>query len=194
VLYLKDLVTKPRSAGQIELENWRQRIRMPYYVQPTQRVGKVFEEMKRKRQHLAIVQDAQAQIVGLVTLQDIIEYIFGDLQEEQDAQALRYITEGAGRFVMDGNMPLPALAKLLGIAPHVLAQAQEQSETLGGLLVSLNHGKTPTKGSMWEWAECRLEVLAIMGSAVQQVRAERLRTVEAASTNAPPPPTPNPAG
>ncbi len=143
LLYAKDLfdVVRNRRVGELTL---RDLVRKPVlFVTEMQGALSVLREMRSRRLHLAIVTDDFGGTAGLVTLEDIIEEIVGDIQDEYDTEELSPIQKvGEGRFVADAAIPLADLEQYLGekLPEH------EDFESLGGLIVQ-RAGRVPEVGA-----------------------------------------------
>jgi CBS domain containing-hemolysin-like protein len=143
LLYAKDLfaVVRDNAIGSTELKDL---LRTPVlFVAESQPAASVLREMRARRLHLAIVSDEFGGTAGLVTLEDILEEIVGEIHDEYDAEAEAQIEDlGDGRFVADAAIPLADLAARIGRD----LPADGDFESLGGLLVH-RAGRVPAVGS-----------------------------------------------
>jgi CBS domain containing-hemolysin-like protein len=138
------------------------------HVPDTMKVGDLFQEMKQAKQHLVIVTDEYGGTDGLITIEDILEEIFGEIQDEYDQEETPIHKVGPNAYVVDARMPLPEVAEALG-APVV----DEEVETIGGWLMHVA-GHIPAQGEVVERERFRMTVLAGGANYVSRIRIEVL--------------------
>ena len=143
LLYVKDLFALLRD-GHLEQSKLTDLLRAPVlFVVETQRAASVLREMRAKRLHMAVVSDEFGGTSGLVTLEDVLEEIVGEIHDEYDTDADQQFEQvGEGRFVADAAISLGDLETRLGRE----IPAEGDFESLGGLLVH-RAGRVPTVGS-----------------------------------------------
>jgi CBS domain containing-hemolysin-like protein len=115
VLYAKDLIP---TLGQPNPRPWPELLRPAYYVHEGQRINKLLQEFRTQRLHLALVRDNRGQVVGLITLQDILDEIFGEMKDEFDSPA-EYAPLAPQEWRLDGRLPYLHLAQMATLAPDV---------------------------------------------------------------------------
>ena len=103
------------------------------FIPETRNINTLFKGMQLKKTHMVIVVDEYGQTSGLVTMEDIIEEIMGDIEDEHDEEEQNIITESEGVYIMDGMAPLDEVCELLDIEDEEL----EEFDTLNGYLVSI---------------------------------------------------------
>jgi len=141
-LYAKDLFALVRDR-RLEKTKLSEVIRAPVtFVSESQQAAKILQEMRSRRHHMAIVSDDFGGTAGLITLEDIIEEIVGDIRDEKDNEALIQ-SIGDGRVVADASVSLAHLQHALGKA----LPDDGEFESLGGLIVS-RAGRVPQVGAM----------------------------------------------
>lgn len=106
--------------------------REPYYVPDTQDIDMLFQDMQSKKIHMAVAIDEYGQTAGLVTMEDIVEEIVGNIFDEYDVEERMIVKQNEGRFLMRGMAPLDEVGETLGISIE-----HEDFDTLSGLLISL---------------------------------------------------------
>lgn len=136
------------------------------HVPDSMRVDDLFQEMKRRRQHMAIVTNEYGGTDGLVTIEDILEEIFGEIQDEYDNEESPIHKLGPNAYVVDARTPLEHVAEVLGI-PIV----DDEVETVGGWLMHVA-GHIPSQGHVIEYDRFRMTVLAGGPNVISRIRLE----------------------
>jgi len=176
LLYVKDVfqVVRDKKTATTKLAEL---LRSPVmFVSETQSAAKILPEMQSRRLHMAIVSDEFGGTSGLITLEDIIEEIVGDIRDEYDTEAqIQHL--GDGRVVADAAVSLADLAEHLGKA----LPAEGEFESLGGLIVH-HAGRVPAVG-----ATLQLDGLKLI---VREADRTRVVKVEIVNERAPAPPAP----
>jgi putative hemolysin len=166
-LYAKD-VLKCFETNQVDVPI-RTLLRLPYLVPVSKKVNTLLREMQRDRVHIAVVVDEYGGIAGLVTIEDILEEIVGDIQDEYDMEEETYVQVlEPNRYLLNGRLDLYSLAKLLDTE-----LPEEDADTLGGLIYS-ELGHVPGPGEMVEVGGWRFTVLTLDGRRIEEVRAEAI--------------------
>jgi CBS domain containing-hemolysin-like protein len=170
VLNAKDLLPLAFGREQVDLRSIARPIAR---VSESTRVDEVLREMRGKRRHIALVLDEHGTVIGLLTLEDIIEQIIGEIEDEFDVAAEELIVVDDGTMTIDGSAPLRLVAERLGIeieAPH--------ESTIGGHVVE-EVGRVPDEGEIIELYERSFEVCSVDDARVTQLC---IRDVPAAAT------------
>ena len=138
------------------------------HVPDTIPVDDLLQDLRTSKQHLAIVVDEYGGTDGLITIEDILEEIFGEIQDEHDSEESPIRQVAPGAYVVDARMPIEEAATALGIDLY-----NENVETIGGLVTHVA-GKIPAQGEVLEDGGLRMTVLAAGASHVEKVRIEVL--------------------
>ncbi|MBK6627424.1 MAG: gliding motility-associated protein GldE [Flavobacteriales bacterium] len=141
VLHIKDVLPfldKPDM-------DWLAHLHEPCFVPETKKLDDMLKEFQRKKVHLAIVVDEYGGTSGLVTLEDVIEEIVGDITDEFDDEELNYTKLDDRTWVFEGRTPLNDLYRILGIDGRVFEENRGDSGTVGGFVLELT-GRIPQKG------------------------------------------------
>ncbi|MEK7874153.1 MAG: hemolysin family protein [Chloroflexota bacterium] len=141
--------------------------RKPYFVPETKRVDELLREMQDKRVQLAIVVDEYGGTAGLVTVEDLVEEIVGDIEDEFDVAEQQVVRISEAEAVMDGRVSVDGLERLFGV--HV---PSEGFDTVGGYVGHLL-GRVPAVGDRVTTDDLRLDVLSTVGRRVKRVRVTR---------------------
>jgi CBS domain containing-hemolysin-like protein len=149
-------------------------LRPAYFVPETKTLDTLFSEMQKRRVHIAIVVDEYGGTAGLITIEDILEEIVGEIQDEYDEVEEAYVqTIAPGVYLLNARLDLDDLAELLETD-----LPDENADTLGGLIYSLL-GHVPVPGESVELQDdWRFTVLTIDGRRIEQVRVERIAAPE----------------
>lgn len=172
ILYLKDVMLSfmegDRNGSLTEIA------REPFCVPETLPIDSLFDEMQRKKIHMAVVIDEYGQTSGIVCMEDIIEEIVGDIQDEYDKEEVKAKKKGDALFVK-GSMPL---AELMEKLPNLKIQEQDYDnfETLNGLLISLlDHIPSDNEKAVIPYGGYVFDILSCKHKMVNQVRITPLK-------------------
>jgi len=165
LLYAKDLLTCFRESQTDR--PIRELLRPAYFVPASKKVDALFQEMQQQRVHIVVVVDEYGGTAGLVTIEDILEEIVGEIQDEYDLEEDVYV-QGIGQdiYLLNSRLDVYSLTKLLDIEVDT-----DSADTLGGLLFSLME-HVPEQGESIEYDGWRFTVLSLDGRRIEQVRAE----------------------
>lgn len=165
ILYVKDLL---HVWGQAEPPAIEALLRPAGYVLESQRAMIAFQQLKQTRGGMALVIDEYGQIVGLITLEDILEEVVGEIGDEYDEPASAIVRRDDGSYLIDGLVPFVDLQSRLGLPdPDDLTPGQD-FETLAGLLLALL-GHIPTPGERTAWHSYTLEVIDMDGLRIDKI-------------------------
>jgi putative hemolysin len=145
ILYLKDLLPHLHADDSF---GWQTLIRPAYIIPEIKKIDDLLHEFQKRRVHIAIVVDEYGSTRGLITLEDIIEEIFGDINDEFDEEhpaGFRRIDPQTVAF--EGRTPLPDVCRVLGVDAAMFDAVSGDSESLGGLLLEL-FGRLPATGDV----------------------------------------------
>lgn len=167
VIYAKDLLAYLQS-GDFRPE-LREIARPPYFVPETKRANELLADLRRDQVHMAIAVDEYGGTAGVVTVEDLIEEIVGEIVDEYDTDEVEVERVDDGEAIVDARLPLDELNELFGTEIE-----SEDFDTVGGLVLSLL-GRLAAPGDQVESAEygLRLRVLSILGRRIKKVRIER---------------------
>jgi CBS domain containing-hemolysin-like protein len=146
ILYVKLLLVDVRKGidpARFQLSKY---LRPPFFVPEVMKVSKLLKEMQRRKMHLAIVVDEFGGTSGIVTLEDVVEEIVGEIHDESDVEEKRIKVLSDGVVLADGSVPLRELEQHLGVE----FPEGGDYETLGGFLTA-TAGRVPPAGSLVVW-------------------------------------------
>lgn len=151
-------------------------VRPAHFVPETKRVPDLLKEFQRRRLQIAIVVDEYGGTAGLVTVEDLLEEIVGEIRDEYDVEVERIVDEGNGKFLLSGSVHVDEMANLmkLNVDGHGF-------ETVGGFLLS-KLGRVPNVGEHMEVDGLDVEVVDTQQRRITRVRMSRLLPVPAAES------------
>ncbi|MQN00698.1 MAG: HlyC/CorC family transporter [Lachnospiraceae bacterium] len=146
-------------------------IRKAQFIPETHSINTLFTQMQFEKLHLMIVLDEYGQTSGLVTMEDILEEIVGNIQDEHDEEEQLIIEKGPGVFIMSGKTPLSDVSERLGVD---LSNFEDEIETLNGLLMYI-HGSVPVDGKSFVVTAFgfKFTVLSVHDRVITKVKVER---------------------
>lgn len=171
ILYAKDIL---KYWPHFETLHLRDILREPYFVPETKPADKLLQELQRRKVHIAIVVDEYGGVAGLVTIEDILEEIVGEIQDEYDSEEPSLVVISADEVVCEGRTDLDDINEAL----HA-ALPTDVSDTVGGLIYSCL-GRVAVAGDQVRFGDLELTVLAVAGRRIKKVRVKRLPADQAA--------------
>ena len=146
ILYIKDLIEFLNYKD--ENIDWIGLVRQPYFVPETKKLDDLLKEFQTKKMHLALVVDEFGGVEGLITLEDIIEEIVGDIKDEfDDDEDSEYSIIGDGKYLFNGKTPLLDVYRILDVAGEKFDEIKGEAETIAGLILEIKGG-FPKKGEV----------------------------------------------
>jgi CBS domain containing-hemolysin-like protein len=165
LIYAKDLLKYwGEPAAEIEL---RTLLRTPFFVPETKNLEELLHDFKKRRVHIAVVIDEYGGTAGLVTIEDLLEQIVGDIQDEYDLETQKLTEEPDGSIVVDARLPIEELEEHFDIEIE-----RDKFETVGGLIFHLT-GTIPSAGEVIETDDLVLTVLEADERRIAKVRIVR---------------------
>jgi CBS domain containing-hemolysin-like protein len=163
IVFVKDLVALPPGAE----PPLTTLMRSAYMVPESKRVSELLKEMQRRQLQMAIVVDEYGGTAGLVTVEDLLEEIVGEIRDEYDVESETVVDEGDGVFVFSGKVSVDEVMDRLGVEIE-----REGFETLGGYLLS-HLGHMPYVGETFEVDDLATEVLEVERRRITKARIRR---------------------
>jgi putative hemolysin len=171
LVYIKDLLAAWRE-GDLD-RKVDELTREPYFVPEAKKADDLLAEMQAKRVHMAVVVDEYGGTAGLVTIEDIVEEIVGEIRDEYDfAEELAYEQLQEGVYIFSGGIDLDDVNQIADV--HI---PKETSETLGGFIYSVL-GKVPTPGETVDAGGLHFVVQEVSGRRIRKIRAEKVESGE----------------
>ena len=127
VLYVKDLIIAGQNKEGFKVSDY---MREPYYTFEFKKIKELFNEMKKTRNHLSVVLDEYGGTVGIVTIEDLIEEVFGDIEDEYDDYDKEIEVVKEDEYIVDGSVKLDDISELIGVNME-----SEEFDSVGGLII-----------------------------------------------------------
>lgn len=134
VLYVKDLL--PYLSEKKDFA-WQPLIRKPYFVPSSKKINDLLQEFQQKKMHMAIVIDEYGGTSGIITLEDILEEIVGDISDENDEVEKWHKIENNGSYIFEGKTPIEVFEKIMNIEQDSLLNEEMEIDTLAGLILEI---------------------------------------------------------
>ncbi|MEN7547509.1 gliding motility-associated protein GldE [Rapidithrix thailandica] len=181
ILYCKDLLP---YLDETEAFEWTKLIRREtFFVPENKKIDELLRDFQQKRVHMAIVVDEYGGTSGLITMEDIIEEIVGEINDEFDNDDLIYRRIDDATFTFEGKTSLNDFCKIIKVEQEEFHDAKGDSESLGGLLLEL-FGKLPISGEQIEYKNFFFTVVSADKKRIKSVRVLLTDRIKAAKTNA----------
>ena len=166
ILYVKDLIPHLNEPS----FEWREKIRPAFFVPESKNIDVLFKDFQEKRVHLAVVIDEYGGVSGLVTLEDVIEEILGDIRDEFDFDDdFQFKKIDNNTYLFEGKTSLNDFCKLTKMDKNYFNLVKGESESLGGLLLELN-SKIPNKGDKIKFDKFIFTIMSVDNKRIKRVR------------------------
>lgn len=167
ILYIKDVLP---YIDEDEDFDWRKLIRRDtYFIPQNKKIDDLMRDFQARRVHMAIVVDEYGGTCGLITLEDIIEEIIGDINDEFDTHDLAFNKEDSSNYIFDGKTSINDLCKVLNIEPSYFNEVKGESESLAGLLLEF-FGRMPRIGEKKRYRKFIFTVMATDKKRIKTVK------------------------
>lgn len=166
VLYIKDLLP---YLGKPDNFRWQSLIRPPYFVPETKKIDDLLREFQENKVHIAIVVDEFGGTSGLVTLEDILEEIVGEINDEYDEEEKSYTRVNSNTYIFEGKTLLSDFCKILGIDDDEFVDVEGDADSLAGLLLELK-GDFLSLHEKISYKQYTFEVMAVEERRISRVK------------------------
>lgn len=175
VLYSRDLL--PYIGKPLDGFKWQSLLREPYFVPESRMIDDLLEDFRRMKIHLAIVIDEFGGTQGLVTMEDVLEEIVGDINDEYDDEETNYKRLPDDTYIFEGKTLLNDFFKVTGLDEEEYRAVAEDCETLAGMLLAIK-GDFPKEKESIVYGRCRFLVLDIEKHRIASVRVKVMPDVQ----------------
>jgi len=169
VLYAKDLLAHLNKKN----FKWQNLLREAYFVPENKKLDDLLDDFRARKNHLAIVVDEYGGTSGLVTLEDVIEEIVGDINDEFDDDDLQYSKIDENNYIFEGKTTIKDFCKVLDDEDEAIFEEEKgESETLAGFLLEIS-GRFPKKGEKIIFKNYTFTIEALDKKRIKQIKATR---------------------
>ena len=168
ILYAKDVLPYTNNPGSFK---WQALLRPPYFVPETKKINDLLKEFQTKKIHMAIVIDEYGGTSGIITLEDILEEIVGEITDESDDNQLLYQKLDDNTYIFEAKILLNDFCKVLNIEEDLFEEVRGESETLAGLVLELT-GEIPQKDQVIKYGDFLFRILSADKRRIKEIRVE----------------------
>ncbi len=165
VLFVKDLIP---HINKKEFD-WNTLIREPFFVPENKKLDDLLKEFQSKKSHLAIVVDEYGGTSGLVSLEDVIEEIVGDISDEFDDENLNFSQIDDKNFLFEGKINLKDFYRIVDVNEEIFEGSKGEAETLAGFILEIL-GNFPKKGQKINFSDVRFTIEAVDKKRIKQLK------------------------
>ncbi|MGB5989802.1 MAG: gliding motility-associated protein GldE [Marinifilaceae bacterium] len=168
ILYVKDLlahIDKPKSF------RWQTLIRPPYFVPETKKISDLLEEFQERKSHMAFIVDEYGGCSGIVTMEDILEEIVGEISDELDDDEEMFIQDDNGTYIFKANIPLHDFFKTLKLNSKIFNKIIGEADTLAGLILEMK-GELPKTMDVVEYKKYKFTVTELGIRRINKIKFE----------------------
>ncbi|MES2796170.1 MAG: gliding motility-associated protein GldE [Bacteroidota bacterium] len=166
ILYIKDLLP---HIDKDETFEWQPLIRTPFFIPENKKIDDLLYDFQEKRVHMAIVVNEYGETEGLVTMEDIIEEIVGDIHDEYDVEAVEFKKIDDNTYEFEAKTALNDFSKILNIDLDTLDKVRGESESLAGLLLEL-FGRLPNASEEIEHEQFKFNIISADNKRIKRVK------------------------
>ena len=166
ILYIKDLLPHLNKPAAFR---WQSLIRPPYFVPETKKIDDLLRDFQENKVHIAIVVDEFGGTSGIVTLEDILEEIVGEINDEYDEEEKTFVRMNANTYVFEGKTLLADFYRILDISDETFEEVQGDADTLAGLMLELK-GDFPTLHETLEYENYTFEMVEIDEHRISKIK------------------------
>ncbi len=166
VLYIKDLLPHIGKSGSFR---WQSLIRPAYFVPETKKIDDLLREFQENKIHIAIVVDEFGSTSGLVSLEDVLEEIVGEINDEYDEEEKTYTRLNQNTYVFEGKTSISDFSRILEIDDEEFADVEGDADSIAGLILEIK-GDFPKVGEKIIYRRFTFEILAIEERRISSVK------------------------
>ena len=166
ILYIKDLLPHLSKGSAFR---WQSLIRPPYFVPETKKIDDLLREFQENKVHIAIVVDEFGGTSGIVTLEDILEEIVGEINDEYDEDEKNYTRINSNTFVFEGKTLLADFYKILKLDDEIFEEVEGDADSLAGLLLEIK-GEFPKLHEKIEYKNFTFEVMEMEERRISKIK------------------------
>lgn len=168
ILYAKDVLPYTNNPGSFK---WQALLRPPYFVPETKKINDLLKEFQTKKIHMAVVIDEYGGTSGIITLEDILEEIVGEISDESDEEQPLYRKLDEKTYIFEGKILLNDFCKIIDMEEDLFEEVRGESETLAGLILELT-GEIPQKDQVIKYGKFVFRIESADKRRIKEIRAE----------------------
>jgi gliding motility-associated protein GldE len=168
VLYVKDLL---KYIGEEDNFEWQRLLRKPYFVPEHMMIDDLLKQFQKKKIHIAIVVDEYGATQGLVSLEDILEEVVGEITDESDEEDKLYEKIGENTYIFDAKIHIGEFIEAIGYDEDAFADVEGHAETLAGLMMELKRD-LPRRGDELQSHGVKFFIATMDGRRVDKIKVE----------------------
>jgi gliding motility-associated protein GldE len=168
ILYAKDILPYTNNPDNFK---WQSLMRPPHFVPETKKINDLLKEFQLKKNHIAVVIDEYGGTSGIITLEDVLEEIVGEITDESDEDETLYRKIDEKTFIFEGKVLLNDFYKILEVENDVFEDVRGESETLAGLVLELT-GEIPQKDQVITFRNFIFKIEAADKRRIKEIRVE----------------------
>ena len=168
ILYAKDVLPYTDNPGSFK---WQALLRPPYFVPETKKINDLLKEFQTKKIHMAVVIDEYGGTSGIVTLEDILEEIVGEITDESDEDQLLFRKLDENTYIFEAKILLNDFCKVLDIDEKLFEEVRGESETLAGLILELT-GEIPQKDQIIKYGDFIFRIESADRRRIKEIRVK----------------------
>lgn len=169
VLYVKDLLPHIHQPNEYK---WQALVRKPYFVPESKKIDDLLKDFQNKRVHVAMVVDEFGGISGMATMEDILEEIFGEINDEFDEDETFYSRINDNTYVFEAKILINDLCKHMEIPTDTFDEIRNDADTLGGLLLEIN-GEIPKIGDNINYSTFSFNIESVDKRRIKRVKVTK---------------------
>lgn len=168
VLYIKELLPHLYESPDFK---WTQLLKEPFYVPENKRIDLLLSEFQEERMHMALVVDEYGGKLGIVTMEDILEEIFGEINDEFDEEPLIYSKIDDNKYIVEGKLLINDFCKITQTEDDIFDDVKGDAETIAGLLLEIG-GKIPNRNETIKYRHFSFTIESVDNRRIKRIKVE----------------------
>ncbi len=168
VLYIKEILPHLYESNDF---NWSTLLKPAFFVPDNKRIDLLLSEFQEERMHMAIVVDEYGGKLGIVTMEDILEEIFGEINDEFDEELLTYSKIDDNKYIVEGKLLINDFCKITQTDDDFFDQVKGDSETVAGMLLELN-GRIPARNETIKYKQFSFTIESVDNRRIKRIKVE----------------------
>lgn len=173
LLYIKDLIPHRNKEADFQ---WQNIIRKAHFVPENKKIDDLLEEARKNKIHLSIVVDEYGGTSGVISLEDILEEILGEISDEYDEEELPYKKQSDGSYIFEAKTPIVDFLRYLGLESGIFGEYEDAVDTLGGLFIEAKKD-LPKKNDILDIGSWRFKVIEIERFRIIQLQISEIKNI-----------------